>query len=67
MEQLSFNFASCEHCGDGQAEPRPAMTAYHWDGKEEDPNRNLLLCDHCYQGYRDYWTERWAEYYSGLL
>ena len=42
----------------------PAMTAYHWDGEGEDPNRDLVLCDECKECYREYWKGMWEEYYS---
>jgi hypothetical protein len=46
---------------------RPAMTSYTWDGKDENPNRPLRLCDDCYDEYHAYWQERWDEYNAGLL
>lgn len=56
---------SCEGfdgpCASQRAEKRAAMTAYHWDGTGEDPNRPPQLCDECWQGYKAHWTEMWAE------
>lgn len=46
---------------------RPARTAYHWDGKGEDPNHPVLLCDDCWEEYAEYWDGMWADYYAGLL
>jgi len=67
MKQLSFNFSSCERCGKGPAEHRPAMTAYHWDGKGEDPNQDVMLCDECYDNHHAYWTSMWQDYYNGCM
>ena len=45
------------------------MTAYAWDGKGENPNRDPILCSECANDYRKHWQEMWDEYYSsqGLL
>lgn len=67
--KLNFPHLVCEDCGcdDDSVEVVGAMTAYHWDGKGEDPNRNPRLCPSCAEDYISYWDERWKEYYSGLL
>lgn len=59
----------CEFCEEDKPDVayRPAMTAYHWDGKGEDPNRDIVLCDDDWEDYRAYWQERWDEYYSMVL
>lgn len=58
----------CEECRSGREVRRQgALTSYYWDGKGEDPNRDLFLCSACRGMYCDYWNERWAEYYGGLL
>lgn len=59
----------CECCAKDKSDvaPRPAMTAYHWDGKGENPNRDVALCDEDWEDYRAYWQERWDEYYSMIL
>jgi hypothetical protein len=59
----------CECCEQEKPDvvPRPAMTAYHWDGEGEDPNRDVFLCDEDWEEYRAYWQERWDEYYSMVL
>lgn len=69
----------CEHeridvdgktCCEGEVQVRGAMTAYHFEGvlnSPEDPNRDLTLCEACWEEYYDYWQERWDEYYSGQL
>ena len=44
---------------------RPAATAYHWDGKGEDPNRPILLCDNCAEEYYSHYQELWDTYYNG--
>lgn len=32
-----------------------------------DPNAPIPLCRGCAKDHHDYWDERWAEYYAGLL
>jgi len=50
-------------CSADTAEYRPCMTAYHWDGKGENPNPDPILCAECHSEYVRYWQERWDEYY----
>jgi hypothetical protein len=58
----------CEHCGSiWGVKLEPSYTAYYWDGVGEDPNREVMLCRACAEYHRDYWQERWDEYYAGLL
>lgn len=69
--QLRMPLPKCEGWG-GECDElalwvTPAMTAYHWEGVGEDPNRPRLLCPYCSEEYRSYWQERWDEYYSGCL
>lgn len=56
----------CEACKDVGEEVRwyAAMTAYHWDKEKqkEDPNRDVLLCPHCWTEYERFWTSQWDEY-----
>lgn len=54
-------------CSSEEAKQRPCMTAYHWDGKGENPNKGPILCEDCAVEYAAMWKERWDEYYSGLL
>lgn len=56
----------CDECGltTDSVRHREGMTAYHWDGQGEDPNDTGILCDVCYEEYRDYWSSMWAEYRS---
>lgn len=62
----SFLFTPC--CGaTGNMSWRPAVTAYHWDGKGKDPNRDLYLCDNCAEDYYDYYDGLWQDYYGGIL
>jgi hypothetical protein len=58
----------CECCGrtDG-VESEPSRTAYHWDRKGEDPNRDVLLCRVCAVDHHAHWDDMWANYYGGLL
>lgn len=61
----------CENpeCARTDARVIPCMTAYAWDGKGENPNRDPVLCGGCADDYRKHWQEMWDEYYSsqGLL
>ena len=41
-------------------EMRPSYTAYHWDGKGEDPNADVSLCEECFKEHYDYWNEMWS-------
>jgi hypothetical protein len=45
----------------------PAMTAYHWDGEGEDPNRDRILCKECAEGYVEHWSDMWEDYWAGRL
>lgn len=57
-------------CCEGEVKLRHAMTAYHFEGEPnspEDPNKDFYACEACWIEYRDYWQERWDEYYSGIL
>lgn len=67
--QLNFPTLTCESCErtDNTVTPVDAMTAYHWDGKGEDPNRDKHLCSDCKEEHVSYWEDMWKEYYSGLL
>ena len=47
-----------------------SMTYYFWDIDKyplEDPNRELFFCPGCAKDYTEGWTDRWNDYYSGLL
>lgn len=48
----------------GEVKLRHAMTAYHWDGTGEDPNRDFYACDDHYEMYREYWQGMWDDYYG---
>ena len=43
------------------------MTQYHWDGKGDDPNHPVLLCEDCAKEYHDYWQEMWDDYNASRL
>jgi len=47
--------------------PTRSMVRYSWDGKGEDPNRDLLLCYECSCEHIDQMTAQYEEYYQGLL
>lgn len=53
----------CDQIG----QQRGPRTAYHWNGKGEDPNQSPILCDECADEYHDYWDEMWDDYYAGIL
>lgn len=39
-----------------------------WQMKyDQDPNRDLFMCEVCAEDYYSFWDEQWREYYSGLL
>lgn len=60
---------ACEVCGElshNLSRPGP-MTHYHWDGTGANPNATGEWCPACCEDYTDYWTERWDDYYAGLL
>lgn len=63
---MKYFVGRCEGCNKIGAKYCPAMTAYHWDKKtsDVDPNRDVFLCDMCYQRYVEHWSEMWAEYQS---
>jgi hypothetical protein len=59
--------SECEVCASHDGlEVIGAMTAYHWDGVGENPNRDQLLCAECAEEYREHWTEMWDMYYSDI-
>lgn len=74
-EVLRNIFNTCEYkidshygsCCDGSTKLRKAMTAYHWDGNGENPNRPFMSCELHYQEYHEYWSDMWQEYYSSIL
>ena len=47
--------------GPGVVDMRPSYTMYHWDGKGEDPNRDLPLCESCARYHYEEMKERWME------
>lgn len=52
----------CEVDGCGETEGvqlEPSRTAYHWDGKGEDPNRPVALCRPCAEAHHEHWDEMW--------
>ena len=61
----------CEHCREvlPDVKAHPAMTAYHWDKEKDgpgpDPNRDVVLCNECHEGYVAHWESMWAEYNAG--
>jgi hypothetical protein len=58
---------ACSHCGSKiGVEKESSRTMYHWDGKGQDPNADILFCRPCASFHHDYWDEMWNEYYSGI-
>ena len=53
--------------GNADVKPRPARTAFDWDGKGPDPNADILLCDPCAGEYASYMDDLWQEYRTGLM
>jgi len=47
--------------------PTRAMVRYSWDGKGEDPNRDLLLCYDCSCEHIEEMEAQCMEFYRGLL
>lgn len=54
----------CEECQRPGATSIPSQTAYHWDGKGDDPNRSPLLCPDCAADYIKTWQAAWDEWRS---
>ena len=54
-------------CYDIRVSEIGCKTAYDWNGKGEDPNRNPVLCESCADEYNEHWDDMWNEYYSGRL
>lgn len=58
----------CKHQGcKANEEPTSSRTAYSWNGKGRDPNRDIVLCESCAVDHYLYWDDMWSEYYSGRL
>lgn len=50
----------CQHCKEQTTVGyEPSRTMYHWDGKGEDPNRDVLLCAKCSCEHHYYWDAMW--------
>src|ERR1035437_4650479 len=64
---LKFYNTRCPRCNAFGATEWPSMTMYQWDGKGEDPNRDIVLCDLCGEEYDEMMKERWDEYYGGRI
>lgn len=63
-------------CERNDATKRKSMTLYEGEDVKTDPvtlkqtlipDSGPVMCDDCYAAYVEYWSERWQEYYSGLL
>lgn len=53
----------CENCGSfWRLRWWGSMTAYHWTGEGENPNRDRWFCEPCGQDYTDAWQAQWDEY-----
>ena len=53
---------SCEMCGwPFFINSECSRTMYDWDGRGEDPNRNINLCHICAAAHHQYWDDMWAE------
>jgi hypothetical protein len=58
---------NCERCERSGATKQPSLTAYEWDGKGEDPNRDPWLCEECAEDHREHWKNMWDEYNQGRI
>lgn len=38
----------------------PSRTAYYWDGKGDNPNAPVPLCEDCGKEHDEYWAEMWS-------
>lgn len=61
-ESQEFERAVCERCKENGATRRRQNTQYC-----DDKLNFATLCPPCQEQEDEYWEERWAEYYSGLL
>lgn len=52
----------CDRCGDCGAERQRRNTAYI-----NDEYNFVTLCPDCMEIEREYWEERWEEYYHGCM
>lgn len=51
----------CKYCGSEEGVClESARTAYHWDGKGEDPNAPVPLCRPCAKEHHDHWDDMWS-------
>lgn len=67
----SFFMGGCKGCGSifGVKWHR-SRTAYHYEGVRDvpgDPNGRWLACPKCRAVDDEYWSDMWAEYYSGRI
>lgn len=64
----TYSIGCCNRCNKTGAKFWPAMTAYHWNKEktDDDPNRDVFLCELCHEEYVEYWTEMWAEYNNSI-
>jgi len=58
-------FRACSNCGTLFGRMWPSYTQYHWDGRGEDPNRDVRLCQPCGEEHAEYWSDMWREHYYG--
>jgi RNA polymerase-binding transcription factor DksA len=61
-EEEILRMVFCDHCGDPGASRRRQRTQY-----ADDASNWAVLCDPCQDANNEYWDDRWAEYYQGLL
>lgn len=56
--------AKCQCCGQASKHIGRRRT----NTKYKDDNSNWLIsCRPCFEKAEEYWAERWADYYNGLL
>lgn len=59
--------ALCQHCSKKPAYNYPSMTAYHWNGEGDDPNKDLTLCKECGTEHTENMQEQRDDYYGDKL
>jgi hypothetical protein len=51
----------CLVCGTAEGvRNRPSFTAYYWDGKGQNPNRDVPLCEPDFEDHAAHWADMWA-------
>lgn len=64
VPSTELSFQTCQRCEvtDETVQRRRQNTAY-----VKDESNYAVLCNHCQAEADEYWSDMWAEYYSGCL